>query len=83
MKKERLSLVVKKRRSAEYTRTTFKLYLNKYTVEQNRRDNQDWTIQRHWAHKKGRRQKKSITGVIAEGKQFLPLTTYNTHWTPL
>jgi hypothetical protein len=56
----------KKRRSAEYTRTTFKLYLNKYTVEQNRRGNQDWTIQRHWAHNKGRRQKKiknkSITG---------------------
>jgi hypothetical protein len=55
-----------KRRSAEYTRTTFKLYLNKYTVEQNRRGNQDWTIQRHWAHNKGRRQKKiknkSITG---------------------
>jgi hypothetical protein len=40
----------KTRRSAEYTRTTFKLYLNTYTVEQNRR-----AIQRHWAYKKGGR----------------------------
>ena len=47
----------KTRRSAEYTRTTFKLYLNTYTVEQNRGGNPETLGIQKW-----RKKKQSITG---------------------
>lgn len=43
----------KKKEDLQNIPEPFKLYLNKYTVEQNRMSNQDRTTQRQWAHKKG------------------------------